>query len=74
MDWSDNQELQAIFREEVAERSRSLIEGGRSLAGGQLDDAAMNDLARDGHTIKGNALVMGFPTLAEAGSVENLWI
>ena len=74
MDWSDNQELQAIFREEVAERSRSLIEGGRSLGGGQLDDAAMNDLARDGHTIKGNALVMGFPTLAEAGKLlEFTW-
>ena len=74
MDWSDNQELQAIFREEVAERSRSLIEGGRSLGGGQLDEAAMNDLARDGHTIKGNALVMGFPTLAEAGKLlEFTW-
>ena len=74
MDWSDNEELQAIFREEVADRARNLVEGGNSLGDGGLNEAALNDLSRDGHTIKGNALVMGFPTLADAGKLlEFTW-
>jgi two-component system chemotaxis sensor kinase CheA len=74
VDWSDNEELQAIFREEVADRARNLVEGGNSLGDGGLNEAALNDLSRDGHTIKGNALVMGFPTLADAGKLlEFTW-
>ena len=74
MDWSENQELQAIFREEVAERSRALVEGGKALGGGDLAEHTLNDLSRDGHTIKGNALVMGFPAMADAGKVlEFTW-
>ena len=74
MDWSDNQELRAIFREEVADRSRNLVEGGKALGGGEFESGVLNDLARDGHTIKGNALVMGFPTIAEAGKLlEATW-
>ncbi len=73
MDWSDNAELQAIFREEVATRARNLVEGGNALPGG-LDASTMNDLSRDAHTIKGNALVMGFPKIAEAGKIlEFTW-
>ena len=60
MDWSDNEELQVIFREEVAERGERLVEGGKALGGGALNESAFNDLSRDAHTIKGNALVMGF--------------
>ncbi|NNC40374.1 MAG: response regulator [Acidimicrobiia bacterium] len=74
MEWSENQELQAIFREEVAERARTLVEGGNALGIRDLDEHALNDLSRDGHTIKGNALVMGFPTIADAGKVlEATW-
>ncbi len=74
MDWSDNEELQAIFREEVADRARNLIEGGKALGGGTLDLDALQALSRDGHTIKGNALVMGFPTIADAGKLlEFTW-
>ncbi len=73
MDWSDNAELQAIFREEVASRARNLVEGGKALAKG-LDESAMNDMSREAHTVKGNALVMGFPTIAEAGKIlEFTW-
>ncbi len=74
MDWSDNEELQVIFREEVAERSHNLVEGGNSLADGDLDEGSFNDLSRDGHTIKGNALVMGFPIIADAAkALEFTW-
>lgn len=73
MDWSDNAELQAIFREEVADRSRNLVDGGNALGSG-LEADALNNLSRDAHTIKGNALVMGFPTIADAGKLlEFTW-
>ncbi len=74
MDWSENLELRAIFREEVAERAHNLVEGGKALGAADLSEHALSDLARDGHTIKGNALVMGFPTIADAGKLlESTW-
>ena len=52
-------ELTRIFREEVDERTRRLLEGARLLAAGELAVYAVADLVRDAHTIKGSAGLLG---------------
>lgn len=70
VEWNDNPELLAIFREELRERAGRLVDGGRSLMSGVDCEV----LRRDAHTIKGNAMMMGFDDLAQtAKELEGAW-
>ena len=74
MDLTSNPELQALFREEVGERALALSEGARAMAAAPLVPSEITDVRRDAHTIKGNALVMGFPHMASAAkSIEDFF-
>jgi two-component system chemotaxis sensor kinase CheA len=67
-------ELTKIFREEVDERSRRLVEGARSLAAGELAADSITDLLRDAHTIKGSAGLLGYDLVREGATrLETLW-
>lgn len=70
VDWNDNPELLGIFREELRERAGRLVDGGRSLMFG----VDCESLRRDAHTIKGNAMMMGYDDLARtARELEDAW-
>lgn len=74
MDWGSSSELQDIFRAEVADRSARLVEGANSVINGTFQLNPGHDLARDAHTIKGSARVMGFEFAAEgARLMEETW-
>jgi two-component system chemotaxis sensor kinase CheA len=67
-------ELTNIFREELDERSRRLVDGARSLAQGDLASDAVADLLRDAHTVKGSAGLLGYTLIKDAGAhLERLW-
>ena len=67
-------ELQDIFKAEVTDRSARLIEGAQTLIDGVFKLNPSQDLARDAHTIKGSARVMGFAFAAEgARLLEEIW-
>ena len=70
VEWNDNPELLVIFREELRERAGRLVDGGRSLMSGVDCEV----LRRDAHTIKGNAMMMGYDDLARtAKELEDMW-
>ena len=74
LDWGDSSELQDIFKAEVTDRSARLIEGAQTLIDGTFKLNPSQDLARDAHTIKGSARVMGFDFAAEgARLLEEIW-
>ncbi len=74
MDLSNQPELQAIFRAEIEERSRRLGEGAQAMAAGELDAGTVAELARDAHTIKGSARVMGFQEIGRGcEALEKAW-
>jgi chemotaxis protein histidine kinase CheA len=63
-----------MFLDEVAERSQRLIEGGKAMKSGGVDDEMSGVMLREGHTIKGTARVMGFEAISDAGKmIEDLW-
>lgn len=63
-----------MFLDEVDERSQRLIEGGKAMQGGGVDDEMAGVMLREGHTIKGTARVMGFEAISDAGKmIEDLW-
>ncbi|MBW3666842.1 MAG: response regulator [Actinobacteria bacterium] len=67
-------ELTEIFRQELEERSRRLVEGARALSEGAIDPASVGDLVRDAHTIKGSAGMLEYPAIAAAAArLEKLW-
>ena len=67
-------ELTRVFRQELEERSRRLAWGARRLADETLEAAAVQDLVRDAHTVKGSAGLLGHEEIKEAGAVlESLW-
>lgn len=67
-------ELTEIFRQELEERSRRLVEGARALAERAADPASVADLVRDAHTIKGSAGMLEYPAIAAAATrLEKLW-
>ncbi len=72
MDLSDNPELQAIFREEVGERAAALVERCSAMAERPLTAMEVEEARRHAHTIKGNALVMGYPHMGAAGKLVEL--
>ena len=67
-------ELTRIFREEVDERSRRLVEGARLLSTGELAVNSVADLVRDAHTIKGSAGLLGYELIRDSATrLEELW-
>jgi len=74
VDWNQDDELQTIFRTEMEDRAPRLIEGARAMIDGNLT-AEMTELcAREAHTIKGTAKVMGFAAIGDAGGrLESDW-
>lgn len=74
MSWSADPELLQMFLDEVTERSQRLIEGGKAMQRGGVDDEMSGVMLREGHTIKGTARVMGFEAISDAGKmIEDLW-
>ena len=69
MDLSESAELQAIFRDEVVVRAAALEDGAKTMLTRPLQPPDIADRRRDAHTIKGNALVMGYPHMAEAAKL-----
>ncbi|MDH3308526.1 MAG: ATP-binding protein, partial [Acidimicrobiia bacterium] len=69
MDLSGNLELQAIFREEVTERTDALVVGCDAMVSHVLTAAEVEEARRHAHTIKGNALVMGYPQMGAAAKL-----
>jgi len=67
-------ELTRIFREEVDERSRRLVEGARLLSTGELAVNSVADLVRDAHTIKGSAGLLGYELIRDSATrLEEMW-
>lgn len=67
-------ELTRIFREELQQRSDRLVAGARALRDRTLAAAAVPDLIRDAHTIKGSSGLLGFDRIREAATcLEELW-
>jgi len=67
-------ELTRIFRDELEERSGRLVEGARSLQEHDLDEAQVQDLIRDAHTIKGSAGLLGQEQIKDVATrLEHLW-
>jgi chemotaxis protein histidine kinase CheA len=63
-----------MFLDEVTERTARLIEGGKAMQSGNVDDEMASVMLREGHTIKGTARVMGFEAISDAGKmIEDLW-
>jgi len=69
VDFTDNPELQAIFREEVGERSAELATAMRSIAVRLLPPDEAATARRNAHTIKGNAYVMGFQAMGDVAKL-----
>jgi chemotaxis protein histidine kinase CheA len=59
MNWADDPELVAGFRQEVEERLRSLSDGLLALEGHGSPRQAVAALFRDAHTVKGSARMLG---------------
>lgn len=67
-------ELTRIFREELNQRSRRLVEGARSLTSGELSKAEIDDMIRDAHTIRGSAGLLGHELIKQgATKLEDMW-
>ncbi len=67
-------ELIRIFRQELEERTASLVAGARSLRDRTLASARIPDLIRDAHTLKGSAGLLGLDTIREVmGRLEQIW-
>lgn len=67
-------ELTRIFREELDERTRRLVEGARALGRGDLGVDALADLVRDAHTVKGSAGLLGYSLIRHgAARLEEMW-
>ena len=74
MEWNKDEELQAIFRTEMEERSPRLVAGAEAMVAGTLSQELAQDSAREAHTVKGTARVMGFHAIADAGGkLETDW-
>lgn len=74
MSWTNDPELERLFREELTTRSAALVEGAVRYAARDHDGALTTDLYREGHSIKGTSRVMGFEALSVAGKLlESTW-
>jgi len=67
-------EMERLFAGEVEERSDALVRGARALAAGESSESLLEDMYREGHTIKGTARMMGFLAVSDAGKLlEDAW-
>ncbi len=67
-------ELTRIFRDELEDRSGRLVAGAIALRQNDLDDARLQNLIRDAHTIKGSAGLLGYDDIRQvAARLEHLW-
>lgn len=74
MDWQGDPELKKLFKDEIDERSRSLVEGADAMLEGEITAELSGRMVRDGHTIKGTGRVMGFEGIARGGELcESVW-
>ncbi len=74
MPFTDDAELCAMFRAEIAERAGRLAAGARACATAEVDPALAKDLYREGHTVKGTARMMGYTAISDAGKLlEEAW-
>ena len=74
MDISLSTELIDIYRDEIAERSRRLAQGARTLSDSTPPRTEISELIRDAHTIKGSSRVVGLPEMGHAAAfVEHVW-
>ncbi len=63
-----------MFVDEVAQRSRMLVEGADAIEMGAADDELAGSMLREGHTIKGTGRVMGYEAVSLAGlMLEDVW-
>jgi chemotaxis protein histidine kinase CheA len=66
--------MERLFAGEVEERSEALVQGARALAAGESSESLLQDMYREGHTIKGTARMMGFLAVSDAGKLlEDAW-
>jgi two-component system chemotaxis sensor kinase CheA len=66
--------MERLFAGEVEERSDALVRGARALAAGESSESLLEDMYREGHTIKGTARMMGFLAVSDAGKLlEEAW-
>ena len=74
MSWTNDPELEEMFRDEVASRSAALVDGAVRLAARDYDAELTADMYREGHSVKGTSRVMGFEALSVAGKLlESTW-
>ncbi len=63
-----------MFVDEIAQRSRTLVEGADAIEMGAADDELAGSMLREGHTIKGTGRVMGYEAVSLAGlMLEDVW-
>jgi len=74
MDWQNDPELEELFKEELDDRSGSLVEGAQAMMSGDIDSELSGRMLREGHTIKGTGRVMGYEGIARGGEAcEFVW-
>lgn len=74
MDFQNDPELEKLFKDELDERSRSLADGARAMASGEVTPDLAGRMLREGHTIKGTGRVMGYEGIARGGETcELVW-
>jgi chemotaxis protein histidine kinase CheA len=74
MDWQNDPELEKLFKDELDQRSASLVEGAQAMMDGEITSELAGRMLREGHTIKGTGRVMGYEGIARGGEAcEFVW-
>ncbi len=74
MDWHNDPELEKLFKEELDDRSSSLVDGAEAMLRDDISSELAGRMLREGHTIKGTGRVMGFEGIARGGEAcEFVW-
>ena len=74
MDFQNDPELEKLFKDELDERTSSLVDGARAMAAGDVTAELAGQMLREGHTIKGTGRVMGYEGIAQGGETcELVW-
>ncbi|MEE9297759.1 MAG: response regulator [Acidimicrobiia bacterium] len=74
MSYSQDLELQRLFGGEIEERSAALVGGAQALGRGEVSEGLIQEMVREGHTVKGTARMMGYTAVSDAGKLlEDAW-
>lgn len=74
MDWQNDPELEKLFKEELDDRSSSLVDGAEAMLRNDISSELAGRMLREGHTIKGTGRVMGYEGIARGGEAcEFVW-